>query len=151
MSPYSCYTQVSPTPWQWKLITLVLPPWLLFYRRSTISASRSTISRDTTAALVDSPQKNAKTSLTRMAVSVAAKSMPDISLPIAPRTRPLLADLSITYHLLTREEWRQEVRFIILQVSVFCRCTSRDVTVFLLQYSLVGLWMRGGCSPEWTS
>ena len=31
-----------------------------------------------------------------------------------------------------REEWRQEVRVIILQVSVFCRCTSRDVTVSLL-------------------
>jgi len=92
-----------------KLITLVLPPWLLFYRRSTISASRSTISRDTTAALVDSPQKNAKTSLTRMAVSVAAKSMPDISLPIAPRTRPLLADLSITYHLLTRVDPSREM------------------------------------------
>ena len=36
-----------------------------------------------------------------------------------------------------REEWRQEVRFIILQVSVFCRCTSRDVTVFLLHLPLL--------------
>ncbi|GJJ67746.1 bilin biosynthesis protein [Entomortierella parvispora] len=36
----------------------------------------------------------------------------------------------------SRVEWRQEVSFIILQVSSFCRYTSRDVTVFLLQSCL---------------
>ena len=45
----------------------------------------------------------------------------------------------LCYHAIgrPREEWRQEVRFIILQVSVFCRCTSRDVTVFLLHLPLL--------------
>jgi hypothetical protein len=31
-----------------------------------------------------------------------------------------------------REEWRQEVRFIILLVANLYGCTSRDVTVFLI-------------------